>query len=384
MLIEVHMLKNYAPSNLNRDDTGTPKTCMFGGVQRGRISSQCLKRSWRISKLFQNAVGKENFGFRTRKLPELIAEGLEKKGYDQDLAEEAAKLATKLGKKEKEKKSKGKQDNDDDKFITGQIVFYSQDDINSMVDLFDQQMQNCTTEKDISKITLNQIMSGMKKRKNPGITLDMALFGRMVTDDALCNVEASMQVAHAISTNRVMLESDYFTAVDDLIKGGSAYIQDADFDSSCYYIYASIDTDKLEENLKKNMVCDQAKELVQKTIPALIQTMAFTNPSGKQNTFASHVLPSAILVECRDQHIPVSLANAFEKPVRADHNGGLIYHSIEQLINESEKLQKCYGIPYIKKIWFTTEDGLDFNDTNVEKCSNFNEMLDDVAQVIGA
>jgi CRISPR system Cascade subunit CasC len=383
MLIEVHMLKNYAPSNLNRDETGTPKTCMFGGVQRGRISSQCLKRSWRKSKLFENAVGKDNFGIRTRKLPEKIAKELVKKGYDQDLAEKVAKLTNKLG-KSKNREKENKQDKKKNEFMTGQIVFYSQDDIDSMVDLFDQQMQNCKPEKEISKITLDQIMSNMKKRKNPGISLDIALFGRMVTDDALRNVEASMQVAHAISTNRVMLESDYFTAVDDLIDGidesGSAIMDDADFDSSCYYIYASIDTDKLKENLS----CDQAEELVQKTVPALIQTMAFTNPSGKQNTFASHVLPSAILVECKDQHIPVSLANAFEKPVRADHEGGLIDHSIERLINESEKLQKNYGIPYVKKLWFTTEDGLDFEDEGVDKCDNFNEMLDDVAQVIGA
>ena len=148
------------------------------------------------------------------------------------------------------------------------------------------------------------------------VTLDMALFGRMVTSNAFRDVEASMQVAHAISTNKLNMESDYFTAMDDLLSGdtmeesGSGMIGETDYNASCYYIYASLDTDILRENLKYT---PDSEALIRKAIPALIRTMALTNPSGKQNSFAGNILPSAILVECKEEKVPVSMVNAFAK-----------------------------------------------------------------------
>ena len=84
MLIEIHMLKNYQPTNLNRDDTGSPKTCMFGGVQRARISSQCLKKSWRSSLVLKDSVGAGNISIRTRKLPEIIEEKLKEANISEE------------------------------------------------------------------------------------------------------------------------------------------------------------------------------------------------------------------------------------------------------------------------------------------------------------
>lgn len=384
MLIEVHMLKNYAASNLNRDDIGAPKTCMFGGAQRGRISSQCLKRSWRKSDLFAEAVGKENIGIRTRKFPKLVADELKEKGYckDEKYLDHVMTAVSKIGKKNKDKKdSSGSKSSDSKKNATKQIIAFSLKDVDKVVEFFKEELTKCKKPEDIDKIEINDL------KLDDTVSLDMALFGRMVTSNMFRNVDASIQVAHAFSTNKVMLESDYFTAVDDLINGndenGAAMIDTTDYNSSCYYIYASLDIKKLEENLKSDGTSEeQVKELVQKTVPALIKTMVYSNPSGKQNSFAANALPSAILVECKEENIPVSLANAFEQPVHSDHQGGILAHSIERLMQEEQKIKKYYGLDAKKELWMTTE-GQKFEDTSVQQCENFDEMLQMISKVIG-
>ena len=152
----------------------------------------------------------------------------------------------------------------------------------------------------------------------------------------LRDVEASMQVAHAISTNKLNMESDYFTAMDDLLSGatleeaGSAMIGDTDYNSACYYSYASLDTDILMENLKDT---PDAAQIVKAAVPALVRTMALTNPSGKQNSFAGNVLPSAILIECKEEKVPVSMVNAFVRPIKpeAANDYDLVKGSIQAL-----------------------------------------------------
>ena len=170
----------------------------------------------------------------------------------------------------------------------------------AITELILEKLGACKTVKDAEKIKAKDLQDILGKNTKRSVTLDMALFGRMVTSDAFADVDAAMQVAHAISTNRVYMESDYFTAGDDLNGGcetetGGAMIGDIDYNSSCYYIYASLDTDKLRENLRYN---DDKDDIMKKIVPALIETMAMTNPSGKQNSFAGHSLPSAVLVEC--------------------------------------------------------------------------------------
>ena len=94
MLYEIHMLKNYPSTNLNRDDSGSPKTCVFGGVPRGRISSQCLKRTWRTSGLFHELVGEKNLGTRTRELPEMVAGILRENQVDEKTIEKWLPIIT--------------------------------------------------------------------------------------------------------------------------------------------------------------------------------------------------------------------------------------------------------------------------------------------------
>jgi len=372
MLIEIHMLKNFAPTNLNRDDTGSPKSCYFGGVQRGRISSQCLKRSWRTSDILQKAVGKDNFGIRTRKLPEMVADELKIRGIEEDFIKVSLGKISGFGNKEGKENKDGR--------YTAQIAFYSKQDIQAIADLVQKEIEGAADIKTFSDMSVKEWQKKMDDVRIRPITLDIALFGRMVTSDAFADVEASMQVAHAISTHRVSMESDFFTAVDDMISGdsnddlGAAMMGDVDFNSCCYYIYASIDTDQLKSNLKNS---PEADELISKAIPAMVETITFSNPSGKQNTFAGNALPDAILIECKTKKIALSYANAFVKPALATKDSDLVNSSISKLVDEVSAVQKDFDLPVDKRLWFCSSRYANKNyAVNGVKSESFRGLID--------
>lgn len=371
MLIEIHMLKNYAPTNLNRDDTGAPKTCLFGGVQRSRISSQCLKRSWRKSELLSELVGSENLGIRTRRLPELVAEQLRADGIGEELIALASKKLSGFGNKDGKENSKGN--------YTAQVVFYAPEDIKAAAGLVKAKIEACKGDKKaFDKLTAKELQAEIKDAKLRPVTLDIALFGRMVTSDAFADVDAAMQVAHAFSTNRLTMEADYFTAMDDLVSGesmddlGAAIMGDIDYNSSCYYMYASLDTDKLEENLKN---VPNRDALMKKAIPAILRVMAYSNPSGKQNTFAGHALPSAVLVECKNERIPVSYANAFVRPAAPGNGNDLVGASIRALTQEVSAMEKDFALPVEKRLWFCSSK-YDEPLQDAVPCKNYEALVD--------
>lgn len=376
MLYEIHMLKNYPPTNLNRDENGTPKTCLFGNVNRGRISSQCLKRSWRTAPIFQQEIGGDNLGFRTRKLPDLVGERLLEMGVDEKYVELVLPKISGFGTKDGKENTKGN--------YTIQAIFFGPQDIQAAADAVKGILDRCKSEKDVKALKGKELQAAVDGAKDRGVTLDIALFGRMVTSDAFRDVEASMQVAHAISTNKVAVESDYFTAMDDLLRGdtadesGAAMIGDIDYNSSCYYIYASLDTDSLKENLKD---AENADEIIAKAVPALLKTMAFTNPSGKQNSFAGHVLPGAVLVECKKTKIPTSMVNAFVEPVRS---GGrdLLGNSIEKLAQEADSIARNYGLAVEKRLWFCVDKYDLAPQCDAAVCKTFPELVNAVAQTL--
>lgn len=371
MLYEIHMLKNYPPTNLNRDDTGAPKTCLFGGVMRGRVSSQCLKRSWRTSPSFRAEIGDENLGIRTRKLPVLVAEKLITMGVSQEFADAIQPRLTGIGNKE------GKETKDGN--ATAQVIFYAKEDITAVAETVKELLDKCKSVKDVQKLKAKDIQAAVSGADVRPVTLDIALFGRMVTSDAFRDVEASMQVAHAISTNKVSVESDYFTAMDDMLSGasmdekGAAMIDDTDFNSSCYYLYASIDTDALAENLK---YADNADEIVRKAIPALLRAMAFTDPSGKQNSFAGHVLPSVVMVECKEKKIPTSMVNAFVEPV--GKGGDLVKRSAEKLADEVDMTARNFGLEVRERLWFCVDKYDVKPETATKVCATFPELVEAV------
>ena len=371
MLIEVHMLKNYPPVNLNRDDSGAPKSCFFGGVQRGRISSQCLKRSWRTSDVFKR-VG--SYGIRTRKLPELVAEKLIEMGIGADYAECAREKLTGIANKEGTTTKDG---------MTAQIVFYAEEEIERVAQRVKEAIESDGDLKTFSKRTIKDFDAMKDDAKISPTSADIALFGRMVTSDYFMNVDASMQVAHAISTHAVNRESDYYTAMDDLLKAGeetgAAMIGDTDYNSCCYYEYASIDTDILEENLKN---AQGKEELIRKLIPALLQAMAFSNPSGKQNSFAGQIMPDAVMIECKQDKIPLSYVNAFEIPVPVwGSNPKIVETSIQRLAEHVDCMDRAYNLQILSRGWFAPR----FPDKKPEKSKsfeNFTALIDDCVECL--
>lgn len=371
MLYEIHMLKNYPPTNLNRDDTGAPKTCLFGGVMRARVSSQCLKRSWRTSPSFRAEIGDENLGIRTRKLPMLVAEKLVEMGVTQEFADAIQPRLTGIGNKE------GKETKDGN--TTAQVIFYANEDIAAVAETVNALLENCKMVKDVQKLKAKDIQAAVTGADVRPVTLDIALFGRMVTSDAFRDVEASMQVAHAISTNKVSVESDYFTAMDDMLSGnsmnelGAAMIGDVDFNASCYYVYASVDTDALAENLK---YAENAQEIVRKAIPALLRAMAFTDPSGKQNSFAGHVMPSVVMVECKEKKIPTSMVNAFVEPV--GKGGDLVKLSAEKLAAEVDMTARNFGLEVKERLWFCVDKYDVKPESATQICATFPELVEAV------
>lgn len=393
MLIEIHMLQNHAPCNLNRDDTGSPKDCMFGGVRRSRISSQSIKRSIRKSPVFTEEMKSAPMAIRTRRLPELVKERLVKEGVDSRMAEVAAQKVKEFGKSKekkkeqeteekedkKEKKKKTEEKEDYKETETAQIMFITEKDVEYVVKVMKEVMATANTPEQLEKVEAKKIQKTLKGWRP--ITPDIALFGRMITSDAFEDVEASMQVAHALSTNKMDHEFDYFTAVDDLKKGveddpGAGMIGDVEFNSACYYKYFSLDFDNLVNNLAgpnpDEKTLKEAREIALTTTKAFINAAINTTPSGKQNTFAAHQLPDAILIEVRKKKIPVSYANAFVKPAAPNGKKDLVEESIDKLASYVEIINSKYDLESSPRLWFTTG-----NTTikSAEICNTVNELI---------
>ncbi len=374
MLVEIHMIQNHAPSNLNRDDTGSPKSCVFGGIRRARISSQCLKRSIRQSEIFQKEIEKMGKSFRTRLLPEKIMERLISDGIPESHARIVAKKISGLGSKKERKDS-------DEKLITKQIIFFSSGELDNIVSILKDKIKNETTPEAVEKSLKDfNYEKAIESSGHQSITPDIALFGRMVTSEAFPNIEASIQVAHALSTNKMEHEFDYFTAVDDLISTsetieaqGAGMIGDTEFNSACYYKYFSLDFDSLIENMKLSGNSNE-KELKSQLVDvasAFVKAAAFTTPTGKQNTFAAHQLPDAILIEIRKEKTPISYTNAFIKPARPKGDKDLLEVSLEKFTDYVKDINRKYGLTCDSRLWFTTKE---IEIENVTNCENFEEL----------
>lgn len=382
MLIEIHMLQNHAPSNLNRDDTGSPKDCIFGGIRRVRISSQCLKRSIRRAPVFVGFLQQTPLGIRTRRLPELVKERLLKLGISEDTAKIAAIKASGFGTKEGKER---------DEHNTAQTMFLAESDISAITQVLYDAALVAKNASELKKVAVKDLQGSAELKGWRPITPDIALFGRMTTSDAIRDIEASVQVAHAISTNKMDQEFDYFTAVDDLQglsaeddASGADMIGDIEYSSACFYKYFSIDVDALVANLagptedaeKKA----EAKAVAITTIKAFLQAAVFATPSGKQNTFAAHQLPDAVLIEIRPTKVPVSYANAFLKPARPHGDSDLVDDSLEKLIKHVNQLSHKFSLKAKKRLWFSTRAQIP---NEVETCDTLDNVITNLEKVLG-
>jgi len=323
--IQLHLLTAYPPANLNRDDQGSPKTAKMGGYDRLRVSSQCLKRTWRTSDLFQAAMS-DHLGTRTKLLGidiynHLIAGGIKEK----DAKDWTKTIAGVFGALKKAEKDKPLAD-----IEIEQLVHVSP---------AEQQTMKTLTEKLIAEQRAPDVDELKLLRLNEQ-AVDIALFGRMLASSPAFNIEAACQVAHAISVHPVVIEDDYFTAVDDLNNGledmGAAHIGETRFAAGLFYSYICINRELLVTNLDGN------EDLANKAIRALTEAAVKVAPEGKQNSFASRAYASYVLAEKGDQQ-PRSLSVAYLKPINHRENEDFIADSITSIIKQKDSFDKVYG-----------------------------------------
>ena len=346
LYVDIHALQVVPPSCVNRDDTGSPKTAIYGGVTRARVSSQAWKKAMRDA--FKEALKKEDVGIRTKRITDLLAKEIEALGGDKSvkMAQDilaAAGVSVKENKKNKEV------------LETGALFFISPAQIHKLAQL---------------------AVDGIKDKKvvqaalNDEPTLDIALFGRMVADDPSLNTDASAQVAHSISTHKVNNEYDYFTAIDECSpddNAGARMLGTVEYNSSTLYRYATIAVHEL-----KNRLGDDTANAVREFVHAFITSM----PTGKINTFANRTLPAAVMVTIRTDQ-PINLVGAFEKPVRSNDDGYLDASCKALVKHTKETYENWLDAPAVS---FVIGNGLDELGDRV----SLREMLDKLVEELNA
>lgn len=345
-LIEIHVLQNFAPSNLNRDDTGAPKDAFFGGTRRGRVSSQCDKRAIRQyfdAKVSEGVFSADELAVRTKRVYQAIADALAGK---RDAAEARAKAETALS---YIKISKSK---DADK--TQYLLFLGKREITALAEAIDQHWnliveaeaaqaedggKKKKSKKDAAGSAPKEVKDQIEAVFNGGKAVDVALFGRMLADMPEKNQHAACQVAHAISTHAVEREFDFYTAVDDLKpedSAGADMMGTVEFNSACYYRYAVVDWEKLVVNLQGDA------DLATKGLRTFLEGFVLAEPTGKQNSFAAHNPPEFVAVSVCHDAAPRNLANAFETAIRAKTGESLTRKSAEALATKAQTLDTAY------------------------------------------
>ena len=286
LYVDFHVLQTVPPSCVNRDDTGSPKTAVYGGAVRARVSSQAWKHAMRVMFTEEMSDAVET-GYRTKKGTDLVAEQIKALAPDKDALKLAQKVIADAGIKSDDKGTKA-------------LFFMSDAQAKALAKLA---VDGCTDKKQY------------KEALKAAPSADMALFGRMVADDPSLNYDAAAQVAHSISTHTVQNEFDYFTAVDDCApedNAGAGHLGTVEYNSATLYRYATVNV--LE--LVRTLGAEQAAQTVRAFGEAFIRSM----PTGKQNSFANRTLPDAVYITLR-QDQPVNLCGAFEKPVRKSEEG---------------------------------------------------------------
>lgn len=328
--IDVHVLQTVPPSNVNRDQMGSPKTAYYGGVMRARVSSQAWKRAVRST--FRESLDVGDLGWRTLRVVELISERLERIAPELSVEARTARATEAVvaaGLKVETKAGKKSKDDDADPVVavgkTQYLVFYSAHQLDRLADLA---AAAGTVDKKVAKDTL---------KSDHGI--EVSLFGRMVADDKDLNVDAAVQVAHAISTHAVEPESDYFTAVDDRNpagESGAGMIGEVEFNSSTLYRYATVNFDGLAANLGSPAVAARAAQ-------AFVRGFIASMPTGKQNTFANRTVPDAVVVSVRSDQ-PINMVGAFESAV-PESTSGYVAASCNRLAEHFGQVTSRWGTP---------------------------------------
>lgn len=348
--IQLHLLTSYPPANLNRDDLGRPKTAVMGGVTRLRISSQCLKRNWRTSELFKNALngvaslnltegfrtalGDSNvkihphIGMRTKDMGIAVYKWLKASDVDEKKAKEWAQaIAEQFGKLQKAKPDKPLQ-----AYQIEQLAHFSPGEIQAIEQLVQRLISG----------EVDKVEGELLRKEHQAV--DIAMFGRMLAAKSQYNCEAAVQVAHALTVHEVEIEDDYFTAVDDLNLSpeagkGSAHIGETEYGAGLFYVYICFDREDLKRNLTKAGGVD-AEVLTRKALSALTEAAIKVTPSGKRNSFGHHTYAHYVLAE-RGSQQPRSLAVSYLKPVHG--KGDWLVQARQAMQETYKKMDAVYG-----------------------------------------
>lgn len=333
MFIDICVIQNVPSSNINRDDTGSPKTALYGGVQRARVSSQAWKRAMRV--MFPALLEETSLGVRTKFAIDLIAKEIASKRAD--LADRAEDLAVAVlcssGIKVKASDRKGESEGS---LATGYLVFIARSELGKLSDLA---ISWADEGVDIAKVDA-QMKKAVAEVFHGKQAIDIALFGRMLADAPEYNVDASAQVAHAISVDRVIQEYDYFTAVDDCApedNAGAGMIGTVSFNSSTLYRYATVDLDSLFDQVEDE---EAASEGAAAFVEAFVRSM----PSGKQNTFANRTLPNLVAVRFRETQ-PFNPVGAFEQPVYPREDASVSALAAMRLAETIAETEEAFDMP---------------------------------------
>jgi CRISPR system Cascade subunit CasC len=357
--VQLHLLTSYPPSNLNRDDTGRPKTALVGDALRLRISSQSQKRAWRTSDVLENHLPNADqlIGDRTKKVGlEWIYSKLVAKGVAPDTARGWSKnIQRAYGEPESEAEG-----DPDSVLINGQLAHVSpveREKLAAFVGLLSEYLLHGTSNELVEradKAIKNRDKAKDKKKANAALSrelaeillvrestaVDIALFGRMLAAVPAFNFDASVQVSHAITVHKAAAEDDYFSAVDDLNTGlkdkGAGHIGERGYGAGLFYLYICIDRELLKNNLGGD------KTLTDKALEALIHAITKVSPTGMQNSHASRAYASYVLAEKGDQQ-PRSLAQAFLKPVKPFEDEDLLEKSVKAIQKRRDNFDKVYG-----------------------------------------
>ena len=322
--INFHVLISHSPSCLNRDDMNMQKSAVFGGKRRVRVSSQSLKRSLRHSDYYKNNLGEPSI--RTKHLAEYQGYVIEQlaEQFPEELIKKAFEMVSGKDTSVEDVKSDAVAP-----WVVGEIAYFCEKI---------QQLESDDVDAKKLKKMVEKDSEAFRQAISQGI--DIALSGRMATSGLMSDigkVDGALAVAHAITTHTVDADIDWFTAVDDLQEQGSGHLDTQEFSSGVFYRYASLNISQLQKNLG-----DVPREKALDIAAHVLHMLATEVPSAKQQSFAAHNLADQALVSFSDQ--PISLANAFETPVKADSQGGFRMPSAQALNDYWDRTHRGYGL----------------------------------------
>ena len=331
MFMDIYAVQNVPPSNINRDETGNPKTAQYGGVLRSRVSSQAWKRAMRET--FKSLLDKKQLGVRTKNAVELIVKAMvDQQPESADQAESYASLVlqatgVKVVASTRAGAASGKP-------VTQYLIFIGNSEIGKLATIALEWMDQ---GKDLAKAPDSAMKKEVSAVFHGEQAVDIALFGRMLADAPDLNTDASAQVAHAISVDAIKPEYDYFTAADDFTaadNAGAAMIDSVGFNSSTLYRYATVNLDALQEQIGN---AEATARVASVFVEAFIRSM----PTGKQNSYANRTLPETCIVAFRDSQ-PINVVEAFERPVAAEHDQPISQVAGRRLVEELHRIQDAY------------------------------------------